>query len=1260
MTTRTNQNWGSCFWNHSACFVGSRASGEGAGRIRLILAALAVLIVAVTAEAQPVITVQPLSRTTNAGTVATFTVTATGADPLRYQWFKETVRLADGGNISGSTNFTLTLSNLSIADSGGYAVEITDASGSVTSSVATLTVNFPLADTLNPAPNNTVTAFALQPDGKILVGGVFTTFGGESRSYLGRLNSDDTLDTTFNPGAGSNSVWLQSFVCQPDGKILVGGTFSSLCGQSRTGLGRLNADGTLDAAFDVGANSFIFPIALQPDGKILVGGGFTTLLGQTRHYIGRLNANGKLDTAFNPGAIGTPLSIVVQPDGKILVGGSIISLGGQNRSYIGRLNPNGTLDATFNPGASDLVRALALQPDGKILVGGSFTNLAGQSRNFLGRLNGDGTLDTTFNPGADSWVCSFALQADGKILVGGEFTTLGGQSRNHIGRLNADGTLDTTFDPGAGGGGVLSLALQPDGRILTGGTFFTLGGQSRRSIGRLNNTDSAIESFAFDGNSLTWLRSGTAPEISRAILEVWQGESWLAEGNLTRITGGWQITGLSLSTNSTVRVRGTILGGYGDSSSGIEEAFSGSLMITAQPTSRTNQEGAEVTFSVTTVGGSPMHYQWLKETTPLTDGVYITGSTNSTLTFSNVLAGDAGAYAVVISNAFGAVTSSVATLTVNSATDGFNPGAGGLVYSITAQSDGKLLVAGNFTTLGGQSRNYLGRLNADGTLDPTFNPGAYGGPVYAIALQADGKTLVGGDFSFLGGQARSRLGRLNADATLDSTFNPGSGSTVYSLDLQTDGKILVGGSFSNLGGQTRNYIGRLNANGTLDTTFNPSPSSTVYSLAVQADGKILVAGQFVNLAGQFRLGLGRLNSDGTLDASFNPAPNSTVNCIALQADGKILAGGFFTSLGGQSRSRIGRLNANGTVDTTFNPGASGQVYSLAVQADGKILVGGLFNTLGGRSRSGIGRLNADGTVDTSFNPRATGQVNALALQADGKILVGGSFSTLGGQNRLFIGRLNNTDSPIRSLAFYGDSLTWLRGGAAPELSRATLDTWQGGSWANLGILGRIPGGWQITGLSLSTQSAVRVRGYVPGGYYNGSSSIEETLSGGSLITMQPASRTNMAGTIAALSVTAISGTPMQYQWFKGAVPLTDGGNIVGSASANLVVSNVCGADAGWYSVVISNGFGRVISSVAELTVLLPPREFTGQATSAGMLIRFAGTPSYPYVLQSATNLVPPVDWRSVFTNAADADGHWSFAVTNIVDAPMRFYRAVMP
>jgi len=350
------------------------------------------------------------------------------------------------------------------------------------------------ADEFNPNTDGPIHAIAIQPDGKILIGGDFSSAGGANRLSLARLNPDGSADSAFNPGVGGDNVTsfarVWALAVQPDGKILVGGEFNALGGQMRQGIGRLTTGGDVDSSFNPGADYGVFSLALQSDGKILVGGHFQTLAGQPRQSLGRLNADGSVDANFTSGVQGGEsggevLSLTVQSDGKILVGGDFTTLGSQTRlGGIGRLNANGTVDPGFNPGTNGFVRSLALQADGKVVVGGGFTRLAGQPRNYIARLNGDGTLDTAFNPGASNRVWTVAVQSDGKILVGGEFEGLAGQVRRHFGRLNPDGTLERAFNPGANSY-VSSLAVQADGKIVLGGYFGVLAGQLRNFIGRV-------------------------------------------------------------------------------------------------------------------------------------------------------------------------------------------------------------------------------------------------------------------------------------------------------------------------------------------------------------------------------------------------------------------------------------------------------------------------------------------------------------------------------------------------------------------------------------------------------------------------------------------------------------------------------------------------------------------------------------------------------------------------------------------------------
>jgi uncharacterized delta-60 repeat protein len=147
-----------------------------------------------------------------------------------------------------------------------------------------------------------VNVLSIQSDGKILVGGSFTTYKGLTQNYIVRLNTDGSLDSTFDVGVGFDNQ-VRAITIQPDGKILVGGNFTTYKGLTQTRIVRLNTDGSLDSTFDVGTgfNTLVLSLLTQSDGKILVGGNFSTYKGLTQNFIARLNIDGSLDSTFNIG-----------------------------------------------------------------------------------------------------------------------------------------------------------------------------------------------------------------------------------------------------------------------------------------------------------------------------------------------------------------------------------------------------------------------------------------------------------------------------------------------------------------------------------------------------------------------------------------------------------------------------------------------------------------------------------------------------------------------------------------------------------------------------------------------------------------------------------------------------------------------------------------------------------------------------------------------------------------------------------------------
>lgn len=322
----------------------------------------------------------------------------------------------------------------------------------------------------------------------------------------------------------------------------------------------------------------------------------------------------------------------------------------------------------------------------------------------------------------------------------------------------------------------------------------------------------------------------------------------------------------------------------------------------------------------------------------------------------------------------------------------FNPGAGpdDDIQSLMALPDGKILLVGLFTSFNGQPRGGIARLHPDGSLEDaaSFAIGAGAdGPVDVAAVQPDGKILIAGDFTTFNGQPRPRIARLHPDGTLESleTFNPGAGANnrIFHASLQDDWKILIAGLFTAVDGQPRGRIARLNPDGSVESavSFNTGAGANaeVYTVASQPDGKILLSGLFTAFNGQPRGRMARLWPDGTLEstATFDPGAglDDWADTLTLQADGRIVLGGHFTQVDGKPRNRIARMLADGRVENadSFDPGsgANERVYGVTLQPDGRILVGGRFTEFDGVAHAKLARLHNDEAVQQLVIPDAT-------------------------------------------------------------------------------------------------------------------------------------------------------------------------------------------------------------------------------------------------------------------------------------------------
>ena len=918
----------------------------------------------------PTVSGPPLSQTNTVGARTRFGVTAQGAAPLAYQWYR------NGQVLPGAIGPNLVVDPSPAEDDGAlFHCVVSNGLGSTPSDPARLTLLPATAGSVYRETDTPVGADSSVVDlewdasGRLLAVGGFTKFHGTNRVRAARLVDEGRLvDPSFEP-SGINSVGLlQSVYPLASGRVLAVGsvslTYSNVVHQ---GVLRLGANGALDTSFNPagtgGDNGTVF--SELADGSLFVGASFWNGIPLPNGY-GRLAADGVRDPAFVPSpAFGPTRVVLALPDGSALVGGlTNLSIPSLNGSGVIRLRPDGSRDPAFYTGlfhgwSRPQVTSILRQPDGRILVAGAFTRdnvLPGRTIGVI-RLLEDGRMDPSFNPVTslttiDSGsVSGIALQADGRILIRGNFGNVGGFARPGVARLWPNGVVDPDFAPGrptrgAVAGSVSALAVSPSNNVFLGGDF-----------------------LQFDG---------------------------LPRTNFVRIHGGPL------------------------------QPVPAAPGIGSQPTRVVAKAGTAVTLTVVPSGDGPFQYQWRRnETRGSTNFVEIPGATNASHVMPAVRYGpgpDSGLFQVTVINPGGFAVSSDITLLVEP--DPVVPGAVDNAFAPAAASgiltgQAQLVAPAPDGRLYASLRTTLVRLLEDGTPDPTFQAPAdltavQDGGISAVKWQPDGKILIAGRMK------DGALARLLPDGSYDPGFvrtnryNGGFQNVPWEIGLQRDGRILLAGSFENFAGRPVNGLLRFLPDGTVDPSFPftaleavlPNPTRTLpgtaVSLRVLSDDRIYVGGGFNRVGGVTRVGVARLNPDGSLDTSFEPPANAatplgqggnmlfyTLGPVTPQG-GVYVFGTFQPVPGGRTDSAL-RLAPNGSVDDTFHVSTDFQINYGAVQGDGKLIVTGQFTRLNGENRAGFARLNLDGTTDGTFTPATGfGVGSAMVILPDGKLMVGGT------------------------------------------------------------------------------------------------------------------------------------------------------------------------------------------------------------------------------------------------------------------------------
>lgn len=1027
----------------------------------------------------------------------------------------------------------------------------------------------------------TIWAAVIQPDDKIVVAGDFVTFNDVTRYGLARLNPDGSLDQTFDPGEGADGV-IQALGLDNSSppRVYIGGFFFFYRGVYRGGVARLNSDGTLDTSFDPGTGTLdpdtgawgaVFDLAVQPDGRVLIAGDFTSIDFRSRRGVARLHPDGSLDTSFDPGsgANDAVFALRLDPAGRPLIGGLFTSYNGTRRMGLARLKPDGTLDTHFLDTAYNqfaglfhhlsfdppsYINSIAVQPDGKIMIGGSFTNLGGMCHSSLrggyqgftrdmvrnrfniarlisswGESGDPPTPNSPQGPGNVQFIKpDYTVDENGGFLavelrrvdatigpVRVTFTTrdrlaVAGQDYRAVSnRLSFGGTVYVTVpiidDLLEEGDETVDLRLSdPIGGGYLNGEYIPLGGALGISTATLTIADNdrkpgvltfASREFVTNENAryavITVIRTnGSSGTVS--VQYYTRDGTATAPADYTAIP---RLPPRTLTFNSGVTSQTFTVTLVNDDVVEFDEtvililtnATGGATLPGGRPTST---DVATLTIVDDDFPQGRLNFQLGTYTAAEADGVariavtrtggnsgtlsvrYATrpGTATSGVDYTDVSGllywadGDSGTrwfevplvwdgtvddpnrvpetvglilYDPSVPGALGSRTNAVLEI-VDSDYYGqlsfsqslYMADENGTNVTITVVRHGGVAdtIRVNFltapaTAVPGPTGDYL---PTNGTL--VFGPGelsksfsvrlvddsiADGDKTVALRLTNAVPPMVMGPLSNAVLQIVDDESFNLPAGSLDTTFSPDAQADgpVYRLALQPDGRLLIAGAFEKVNQVVRRRLARLKSLGSLDPTFDVGlgPDNTVYALALQPDGRILIGGAFTNVSGTNRSGIARLNSDGSIDRFFNPGAgvDNPVFAMALQPDDKILIGGAFATVDGWMRFGVARLNTNGTVDTTFNPGsgANGNVYALALQPDGKILIGGEFTLVDGVPRSHLARLWPSGRLDLSFSPTVVGAVRAILVQPDGAIVIGGSFTNVNGLTRNYLARL---------------------------------------------------------------------------------------------------------------------------------------------------------------------------------------------------------------------------------------------------------------
>lgn len=1165
---------------------------------------------------RPVITTQPVSQTVPPAATATFTVSAVGSQPFIYRWRRNATNLTDGAKFSGSASSTLTISNVSSADGGNYSVIVSNALGATPSSEAVLGVYSNTAPDIlldiqygfsggngGGDPNGLVQA----ADGNLY--GTTQNGGTNSAGTVFQMTSNGVVTTLRSlAGATDGARPRAPLALGADGN-LYGTTF----------LGGASGAGTVFRVTPAGLLTNLYTFTGAPDGQSpfapVMQADNGDFCGTTAQ--GGVNGFGALFRMTPAGLLTNLFSFTAGQEGAFpvcaLLQGNDGSLYGT--TYTGSSHGVGAVFKATSTGAVTPLVSFDY-------VNGGFAHaglVQGSDGNFYGTTaycgaSGNGTLFRMTSKGVLTNLHSFAGDSDGAFPFGpllqstnGNFygtTTAGGAwNSGTVFRMAPDGTLVTLveFDGYDGANPEAGLIEARDGALY--GTTATGGPGGQGTIFRVRiNSAPLITSQPASQAAFTGVDVRMSVAVSGTPQMVYQ---WRKNG--TKLADGGNLSGATnriLTLNSvTTADAGTYsvvisnLLGSVTSSNAMLAVTTSPPIITLQPVSQTVTPGASATFSVDAVGSLPLFFQWQKNGTNLTDGSNVSGSAADVLTLSNLLEPDSGTYAVVVSNAFGSVPSAGATLAV-----------------IPASAPGTRLTTLHGFTEGDDGASPNGLVQAtNGSFYGTtsFGGAGHGGTVFNLAPDGALRTLVA--FGWTNGALPTAAlvqgsdGRLygtteyggdhDAGTLFDMTADGGL-ATLHSFWGETDGAnpyaALVQGTNGSFYGTTQN--GWFSDEGTIFSITPEGLLTTVFSFTGDARGSSPVAALVQASDGAF---YGTTPNGGTAGAG---------NVFKLTPDGNL------STLYSFPRDSNGPFPLGNDPVAALVQGADGAFYGTAKHSSllGTAFYGAVFKITTNGAFTSLYGFNGSFVTD-GWYPEAS-----LIQGADGNFYG----TTYGGGANLFGTVFRITPSGTASLLVSFDGFD---AGAHPD---SALVAGADGSFYGTTTEGGVGGHGTVFRLSFAPQ-----------------------------ITGQPTNQTVWAGANASFTVSLFGSQPLFYQWRLNGTNLLDVGNVSGATNRTLTLANVSLADAGNYSVQVSNALGSVTSSAALLTVVYPPVFLSAVSSNCILSLAWSATAGQSYRLESKPSLAS-TDWTPMGSSIT-ATGSVVTVSDNLCTNAQKFYRVVL-